>query len=57
VREVLSAAGVPQRLRDVSVTKEALVEVAEHAMDDFSITRVPRPVDRDGLLQLLQTAW
>jgi alcohol dehydrogenase class IV len=39
------------------VTKEALVEVAEHAMDDFSITRVPRPVDRDGLLQLLQTAW
>jgi len=57
VREVLSKAGVPQRLRDVGLTQDALVEVTEHALDDWSITRVPRPVDRDGLLHLLQTAW
>ena len=57
VREVLTDARVPQRLRDVGVAQDALVEVAEHAVDDWSITRVPRPIDRDGLLQLLQAAW
>ena len=57
VREVLSDAQVPWRLRDVGVAQDALVEVAEHAMNDFSITRVPRPVERDGLLELLNTAW
>jgi len=57
VREVLADAGVPQRLRDVGVSQEALVEVTDHALDDWSITRVPRAVDRDGLLDLLQTAW
>jgi alcohol dehydrogenase class IV len=57
VREVLSEAQVPRRLRDVGVPQDALVEVTEHALDDWSITRVPRPVDRDGLLDLLQTAW
>jgi len=26
-------------------------------MDDFSITRVPRPVTRSDLTELLQAAW
>jgi alcohol dehydrogenase class IV len=57
VRAVLADAQVPPRLRDVGVTQDALVEIAEHALDDWSITRVPRPIDRDGLRQLLQSAW
>jgi alcohol dehydrogenase class IV len=57
VERVLADLGVPGRLRDVDVTQEALPEIVEHALDDWSITRVPRPADRDDLTALLDAAW
>jgi alcohol dehydrogenase class IV len=48
---------VPSRLRDVDIPEEALDEIVEHALDDWAITRVPRPVDRPSLRGLLSQAW
>ena len=57
VERTLAELGVPARLRDVGVDHDALSEIADHALDDWSITRVPRPVDRDAVTELLETAW
>jgi alcohol dehydrogenase class IV len=39
------------------VGNESLAEIADHAMDDWSITRVPRRPSRDDLAALLAEAW
>jgi len=57
VEGFLADLAVPARLRDVGITKAALADVADHAMDDWAITRVPRRVDRQELDQLLCAAW
>lgn len=57
VEGFLAGLGVPARLRDVGLTREALTEVADHAMGDWAITRAPRPVERQDLDELLHTAW
>jgi alcohol dehydrogenase class IV len=57
VEQILTDLEVPRRLRDVDFPQEAIAEVADHALDDWSITRVPRPVSRDELTRLLQAAW
>jgi alcohol dehydrogenase class IV len=49
--------GVPTRLRDIGVTDNALVEAADHAMDDWAITAGPRVPDREDVLELLTEAW
>jgi len=49
--------GVPTRLRDIGVTDDALVEAADHAMDDWAITAGPRVPDRQDVLELLNQAW
>jgi len=57
VQDVLSASAVPLRLRDVGVTHAALSESVLHALDDWSITQLPRPVTGEDLEALLQAAW
>jgi alcohol dehydrogenase class IV len=57
VERFLAALAVPARLRDVGITRCALAEVADHAMDDWAITRVPRRVERPALDELLHAAW
>src|SRR5437867_2739161 len=57
VERTLAALAVPRRLRDVGVPREALDDIVEAALDDWSITRVPRTVRRDDVVQLLESAW
>jgi alcohol dehydrogenase class IV len=57
VEGFLAGLAVPSRLRDVGITRAALAEVADHAMDDWAITRLPRRVERPELDELLQAAW
>jgi alcohol dehydrogenase class IV len=57
VENLLAARGVPARLRDVSVEHEVLGEIVDAAIDDWSITRVPRAVQRQDLAELLEAAW
>ena len=57
VERTLAALAVPRRLRDVGVAQEALDDIVEAALDDWSITRVPRTVRRDDVVQLLKSAW
>ena len=53
----LAVLSVPPRLREVGVTRAALADVADHAMDDWALTRVPRRVERPELDELLHAAW
>ena len=48
---------LPRRLRDVDFPEAAIPEVVDHALDDWSITRVPRPVNREEFTRLLEAAW
>jgi alcohol dehydrogenase class IV len=57
VQALVAGLGVPGRLRDVGLSRGALVEVADHTMDDWSLTRIPRRVERADLLELLEAAW
>jgi alcohol dehydrogenase class IV len=57
VEQVLRTVGVPVRLRDVGVGHAALDEVVAHAVDDWSLTRVPRAAGSDDLQALLREAW
>ncbi len=57
VERVLTQAGVPARLRDVGIPHDVLPEVVDHTIDDWWLTRVPRPVGADDLKELLHAAW
>lgn len=57
VEAVLSSLDVPARLRDVAVDRDALSAIVDAAIDDWSITRVPRPVQREDLAELIEAAW
>ena len=57
VVDFLRGIGVPERLRDVGVAEEAIPDVVTHAVDDWALTRVPRPAGPDELTKLLQEAW
>lgn len=57
VGALLADLGVPGRLRDAGVAQEALPEIAAAAMDDWSITRIPRSVQLDDVTTVLRAAW
>ena len=57
VEHVLRAVEVPARLRDVGVAREALPEVVAHAIEDWSLARVPRAAGPEDLKKLLDGAW
>lgn len=54
---LLVAAGVPQRLREVGLDPDDFDEIVDHTLDDWMLTRIPRPAGRDDLLTLLHRAW
>jgi alcohol dehydrogenase class IV len=47
----------PLRLRDIVERRSDLDEAAEHAMNDWAITQVPRPVTLADVHRLLDAAW
>jgi alcohol dehydrogenase class IV len=57
VEHMLADLAVPARLRDVGVESDVLSDIVEAAIDDWSITRVPRTVQRQDLADLLEAAW
>jgi alcohol dehydrogenase class IV len=57
VQRLLTSLRVPARLRELGVRRGALSEIAEHAMDDWTLTRVPRTVKCEDLIALLEAAW
>ena len=55
---IFSPLGLPRRLRDVGVAREALPDMATLGMADWFLRGNPRPVrDMTELLQVLETAW
>jgi alcohol dehydrogenase class IV len=58
VSSLFSDLGVPRRLRDVNVPREALPDIAAHAMGDWFLRGNPRPVRGAAeLQQILEEAW
>ena len=57
VERFLADVGVPARLRDVGVERSLLPDVVDHALDDWTLARVPRPAGRMQLAALLESAW
>jgi alcohol dehydrogenase class IV len=57
VEQFLAAPGLPRRLRDVGLDRAALAAIADHTMDDWSLTRLRRPAAREDLLHVLEAAW
>ena len=58
VQAIFNALGIPKRLRDVDVPREALPEIAALAMGDWFLRGNPRPVrEAAELEQVLQEAW
>jgi alcohol dehydrogenase class IV len=57
VESFLRRLGVPSRLRDAGVAREAIPEIVAHTLDDWVITQIPRPVTREDLHALLAAAW
>ncbi|KQW42654.1 alcohol dehydrogenase [Nocardioides sp. Root1257] len=57
IDELCRHMAVPRRLRDVGVHQGALDEIAEHALGDWTLTRIPRRAGRSELLTVLQEAW
>lgn len=57
VEHLLAGLRVPVRLRDVGLAHATLSEIVDHTLDDWAVTRVPRPAGRDELLGILDRAW
>jgi alcohol dehydrogenase class IV len=57
VAERLAEFHLTSRLRDIVDGRSALDEAADHAMHDWAITQVPRPVALADVHQLLDAAW
>jgi len=57
VESLLTSWEVPLRLRDVGVGHDVLDDAASHAMQDWAITQVPRPVQHADVARILQQAW
>ena len=55
---IFSQLGIPRRLRDVGVPRDALPDIAERAMGDWFLRGNPRPVrDVSDVRQVLEEAW
>ncbi len=58
VERLTDELGLPRRLSEVGVDRDALPSVAEHVLGDPAIRTNPRPVtDRDDVLEVLTAAW
>jgi alcohol dehydrogenase class IV len=57
VQSLLRVVDVPSRLRDVGVVESSLAEIVEHALNDWTLTQVPRTANRGDIEELLHAAW
>ena len=57
VESFLRRLGVPSRLRDAGVDRQAIPQIVAHTLDDWVITQIPRPISREELHALLAAAW
>jgi alcohol dehydrogenase class IV len=58
IEALFSELGIPSRLRDVGVPREALSEIATGAIGDWFLRGSPRPVRSiSELEQVLDEAW
>ena len=58
VERIWHRLGIPRRLRDVGVPREALSDIASSVMDDWFLRGNPRPVRAAAeLQQVLEEAW
>jgi alcohol dehydrogenase class IV len=57
VDDFLKNMGVARRLRDTGLSQDQLDDIAEHTLEDWSLTRIPRQADRADLLGVLEAAW
>jgi alcohol dehydrogenase class IV len=56
IERTLVSLGVPARLHAVGVEQEALPEIVRAAIDDWSITRVPKAGQQQDIADLLEAA-
>jgi 4-hydroxybutyrate dehydrogenase len=49
--------GLPRRLRDLGVAKEALAPLAQQAVEDHCSATNPRPLDFEAAQKLYAEAW
>jgi alcohol dehydrogenase class IV len=49
--------GLPRRLRDLGVVKEALAPLAQQAVEDHCSATNPRPLDMQAAQKLYAEAW
>lgn len=55
---LFASLGLPRRLRDVGVTREALTDLAAISFDDWYLQSNPRPLEDAGeVRQVLEQAW
>jgi alcohol dehydrogenase class IV len=57
VERLTAELGLPARLRDVGVDRDALAQIARHVVADASIATNPRPVDDAAVLEVLDAAY
>jgi alcohol dehydrogenase class IV len=58
VERLAASLGLPGRLRDVGIDREALPAVAEHVLHDPAVGSNPRPVrGSEDVLEVLDAAW
>jgi alcohol dehydrogenase class IV len=48
---------LPQRLREVGIARDSIELIASHAMNDWTLSQVPRPVKQIDLIQILNDVW
>ncbi|MFH1169149.1 MAG: iron-containing alcohol dehydrogenase, partial [Chloroflexota bacterium] len=57
VRQLVAAAGLPARLRDVGVPREGIQVIARASSTDHQVRNNPKPVSEEQLISVLAQAW
>jgi len=57
VRQLARDLGIPERLRDVGVTRDGLAAMTDDAMKSGNVLVNPRATNRDEMLALFERAW
>jgi alcohol dehydrogenase class IV len=57
IASFVGALPLPQRLRDVGVSEEELIDIAHLTMSDYMMANLPQPMAEDEVLALLRSVW
>jgi alcohol dehydrogenase class IV len=57
IADVLERVQVPRRLRDVGIAETDIPTIAQHVLEDWFISQVPRTAKHDDIVGLLREAW